>query len=398
MPDQAVPIRKLTIYPLALPLRRRVEHAAAQRAIADPLVVVVELADGTVGYGETLPRNYVTGEDTDSVLRAWREDFAESLLEWRPQSFFEALELLEELPLFTPEGVPCPAARAGLELALLDAYLRSYRRTISDVTGWLGVAGGGAPGSLKTARYTLVLASGGVEKIRRHIRLGRLAGIRDFKLKVGMADDAARMGVVRDVLGRSLARGKVTLRVDANGAWDLDAAVAWLKRCADVKLVGVEQPFTREADEDLVPLREQTGVRLIHDESLVTMFDAERLAELGVADAFNVRLSKCGGMLPALRLAEFARGRRIEVQLGCMVGETSILSAAGVRFLEAVPGIRFAEGCFGPLLLQEDVAARSVRFGLAGRPPRLGKSGWGITVEEDRLRRLCVDRPVVMAL
>jgi muconate cycloisomerase len=237
-----------------------------------------------------------------------------------------------------------------------------------------------------------------VAKIRRHIRRGRLAGIRDFTLKVAMADDAARMGVVRDVLGRSLARGKVTLRVDANGAWDLDAAVAWLKRCADVKLVGVEQPFTREADEDLVPLREQTGVRLIHDESLVTMFDAERLAELGVADAFNVRLSKCGGMLPALRLAEFARGRRIEVQLGCMVGETSILSAAGVRFLEAVPGIRFAEGCFGPLLLQEDVAARSVRFGLAGRPPRLGKSGWGITVEEDRLRRLCVDRPVVMAL
>jgi len=54
-------VKRFTIYPLALRMRRKVSHAASQRAVSEPIVVAVELLNGTVGYGETLPRPYVRG-------------------------------------------------------------------------------------------------------------------------------------------------------------------------------------------------------------------------------------------------------------------------------------------------------------------------------------------------
>ena len=61
-PLSPAPVKRITIHTLAIPLRSTVSHAAAIRRIADPVVVAVELRSGVVGYGETLPRSYVTGE------------------------------------------------------------------------------------------------------------------------------------------------------------------------------------------------------------------------------------------------------------------------------------------------------------------------------------------------
>ena len=72
--------------------------------------------------------------------------------------------------------------------------------------------------------------------------------------------------------------------------------------------------------------------------------------------------------------------------MGCMVGETSILSAAGRRFLECVPGGTFAEGSYGRFLLTGDVVGRPVQFGCGGKAQSLGGFGWGIEVREERLR------------
>jgi muconate cycloisomerase len=136
----------------------------------------------------------------------------------------------------------------------------------------------------------------------------------------------------------------------------------------------------------------------VHDESLITIDDAKRLIELGVADVFNIRISKCGGLLPALHIAALARRSSVRIQLGCMVGETSILSAAGIRFLEVCPGVEWAEGCFGSFLLRSDVVAKGVRFGYGGRIPRLLKTGLGIAVDPRRLEQLCVQQPEVINL
>jgi len=394
---QAV-VHRITVFPLAIPLRHKVSHAAAERSVTDTVVVGVELSNGIVGYGETVPRSYVTQETVGSVVSAIAEVFMPFLLDFHPRSFPEALEAIESLPWCDASERLVPAARAGVELGLLDATLRIFGRSCDDVVGWMGIAGFGSPGSAGRVRFGGVLAAEKLEQTMRQLRLMYWYGLRDFKLKVGMPGDLDKLALVSRYLGRSMQKGRATLRIDANGAWSKDQAIEWLTDADESVLTLVEQPLPRGAEDQLPVLRDLFDISLMHDESLITVADARQLIKLGVADAFNIRISKCGGLLPALRLAALARRSHVRIQLGCMVGETSILSAVGLRFLQVCPGVEWAEGCYGSRLLETDVCAKGLRFGYGGRPPQLRGSGFGVDVDPDRLRRLCVDGPVVLNL
>ncbi len=392
MDTQVVAIQ---IWPLQIPLRRPFKHAAAERSVADPIVVEVELANGTIGYGETLPRPYVTTETPATVEAALRTVLLEALVDARPQSMPEALDLAEALPWTDRDGQACPAARAGLELALLDAYGRYFRRDVVQMAGWFDAPGFGAPGSAKRVRYAIVLGSAEPAKLVRMVRLARWCGIRDFKLKVGEADpgrDRVRLDALMQVLGRDLASGKVTLRIDANGAWQPDAAMEILKGWKGLPIAAVEQPTPRGLEQTWRDLHEVSGLPMMADESLVTMQDAEYLLESDAVQALNVRISKNGGLTAAARLADFARRNDLKLMVGCMVGETAILSTAHVKLLNLVDNAAFAEGCFGRLLLRDDVGP-PVQFGVGGRPPRVRRQGLGAKVDRQRLARLCPEGP-----
>ena len=251
MDSQVVAIQ---VWPLQIPLRRRFKHAAAERAVADPIVVEVELANGTIGYGETLPRPYVTAETAATVQSALSTVLLEALVDARPQSMSEVLELAESLPWQDRDGLACPAARAALELALLDAYSRYFQRDILQLAGWFDVPGFGPPGSARRVRYALVLGSETPHNLCRQVRLARLCGIRDFKLKMGDVDadrDRSRLDMVLKTLSRDLQRQKVTLRIDANGAWQPDAALAILTGLKGLPIAAVEQPTPRGHGGDL---------------------------------------------------------------------------------------------------------------------------------------------------
>ena len=128
------------------------------------------------------------------------------------------------------------------------------------------------------------------------------------------------------------------------------------------------------------------------DESLCTIDDAKALVELRACDMFNIRLSKCGGLLNALKIAEYAAQAGITCQLGCQVGETGVLSAAGRHFISCVDNIKYLEGSYAKFLLAEDVVSEDVSFGYGGFAPRLAGSGLGVTVDEKRLARYAAKR------
>ncbi len=387
----------VTLYPLAIPLRKPFKHAAKVRETADPLVVEVELADGTLGYGETLPRPYVSGETVESAVAAVAETLVPELLTVRPESFAEVLERIDALPDKDEEGRIIAAARCGLELALLDAYSQHFKRPLSEAVGWLGLPGFGPPGSLGQVTYSGVLSADEPSRLRKSLRKMRWFGLRDFKLKVGFEGDVERVRAVADYLGKGL-QGKLSLRLDANGGWTLAQAIERLTLVKDEVIQCVEQPLPKEFDHQLPDLKKAVATALLHDESLVTMADAERLHQLGVADVFNIRISKNGGFLAALRLAGFARRRGIRYQLGCMVGETSILSAVGRRFIEYVPNILFAEGSYGRFLITGDVADPPVQFGCGGKCTTLSGLGWGLDVERSQLTKFAPAGPVRLPL
>ena len=72
-------VARISVFPLTIPLREKVAHATSERTVADPVVVAVELNDGTVGYGETLARPYVTRENVNSVIESVTGCFATTL-------------------------------------------------------------------------------------------------------------------------------------------------------------------------------------------------------------------------------------------------------------------------------------------------------------------------------
>lgn len=385
-------VRELRVIPLAIPMRLKFEHAAASRNVADPVLVRVAAAppfDGLVGWGETLARPYVTGETAESVVADIQRVFAPFVAQFSTTTFEEAIPLLDSLPL--QDGVRhIPAARAAVELALLDLACRAWRRTPGEAARVFQFLRVQPRGHADHVPYSGVVLGSTQWKTRLLIKTQRAYGLRDFKIKVAVPGWEQRVAVAGRVLGLHKPILPVcTLRADANGGWTLEQALAAVPILQNAGIRALEQPLPRERDADIATFAQTARMSVIADESLVTLADAERLMGLGVR-ILNIRIAKQGGLLPSWRMAEAAYARRCEIQLGCLVGETSILTAAGAAFLNAVPHVRYAEGAFGKWLLRRDITRKPLQFGYGGRLRPRAAPGWGFDVDEELVTRSAI--------
>jgi len=206
-------------------------------------------------------------------------------------------------------------------------------------------------------------------------------------VKVGIEghDDRKRLLAIRRRVGR-----KMDIRVDANEAWTPESVLARIEELQPAQISAVEQPLPHEMSGRLGEVRRQTGVPIMLDESLCGMVDAEWAAANNYCDLFNLRLSKCGGFIPSLRLAQFAQKHGLGYQLGCQVGETAILSAAGRHFAASVKDIRYLEGSYDSHLVKEALGRRNITFGWGGWAPALTGFGLGIDIDLAALERVTI--------
>jgi O-succinylbenzoate synthase len=183
------------------------------------------------------------------------------------------------------------------------------------------------------------------------------SGARTAKVKVAdpradLAADAARLEAVRDALGPSGA-----IRVDANGAWDVDQAVGAIRTLhkAAGRLEYVEQPC--RSVEELTAVRKRVDVPVAADESIRRAEDPLRVALAGAADVAVLKVAPLGGVARALAVAE-------ECGLPCVVSsavETSVGLAAGLALAGALPELDHACGLGTLSLLDGDVCTEPLR-------------------------------------
>jgi L-alanine-DL-glutamate epimerase-like enolase superfamily enzyme len=383
-PLKARRIESITVYPLRIPFRQTFRHALQSREESDAVIVKVTGSDGRSGFGESLPRSYVTGETTETMVTRIRENMAPRIFRETFAPGWETFEYLQAaMPNWTRSNdektpvVAWNAAFCAVELALLDWSLRADHCALADLL---------PPTRFEVVYSGVISADEPKDAAALAKRMARL-GIRQVKVKVGTPDDAARLEAVRKAVG-----SEVELRADANGAWSAGEAVEQLQRLAEFKLSGIEQPVPADDLEGMKRVRAKSGIPVTADESLVTLEQARRLIELGACDYFNIRLSKNAGIAGSLAIAKVAHEADIKIQVGAQVGETAILSAAGRTFAAHLPALEFAEGSFGTWLLAEDVAFESVAFGLGGRAPLLKTRGLSVTVNEEALDRFAVKK------
>ena len=361
-------VSHIDVLTVELPFRFSFGHALAERNSSTNVLVRLALADGSVGWGEGVPRDYVTGETVEGASSAIADRLAPALLGAKvddagdvPDTFQAAVDASgAELDL---------AARCALELAFLDACGKHFR---TSVQRWLGAAPAGE------VRYDAVIPFSSPRKLVALALVIRAFGIRQVKIKVGddLERDLRSLELLRRVLGQD-----VDLRVDANCAWTPAEAVDAIERMGVHRIAAVEQPVAGEDLDGLRQVSEAVLVPVIADESLRTVEEARRLAETKACGAFNIRVSKCGGLLDSMRIARIADEAGIFCVVGAQVGESGILSAAG-RHAAAAIAPRYLEGSGGSLLLKRDLTEERVLPGRRGRARVFGGRGLGVRVRE----------------
>ena len=353
-------ISKYDVFSRRINLRATIKHSTATRNYSENVFVRIE-ADGQSGWGECIPREYVTGETTEQTIEILR---ALTLKEDFP-SFESVVESLRQL-----NGLG--SAKCALELAMLDAACKVFGKPLSEAIG---------PVMRKTVIYTAIIATDSLWRTRLLCYSIRHYGINKVKVKVGFNNDSKKISLVRKLLGK-----QADIRVDANGSWDEKQAVHMINELNNYNISYYEQPVQKDNLNALARIRKKTGARIIADESLVTLEDARKLAKAKACDMFNLRLSKCGGILNSFEIYEFAKEKGIECMLGCMVGETGILSAAGRHFAQCLPELKYVEGSYDRFLLKGRYTRPIITFGKEGRGEEIIGTGLGIQVATNALQ------------
>lgn len=382
----------LTAWHVRIPLRRQIRHASHTRTETDSIVVRCRLSDGSIGWGEGLPRPYVTGETIVSALSMLRESDFAALAAATITDESTLLQTLDGLSLHgafeDPRECHGNSVRCAVELAVLDACCRAWRFPLSAATNWLPETEPFRQNS-DTVRYSGVITASSTRKQYLQALAARVFGFRQVKVKVGVpgVDDRRLLTRVRRIVGR-----RADLRVDANEAWTQQECVARIQDLVPFGITSVEQPIAADAVSHLASIREAVSVPIMLDESLCSLRDGRQAIENSWCDLFNIRLSKCGGFIPSLRLAIMAAQAGLSCQLGCQVGETAILSAAGRHFATSVSGLRYVEGSYDRFLVREPLSRQDLTFGFGGRARKLAGPGLGIEIDESAVSRCSVEQ------
>jgi muconate cycloisomerase len=383
-------IRAFELFAVELPFRKPFEHAAAFRAASDSIFLKCITESGTVGFGESLPRDYVTGETREQAFLLLKEKVLPHLVGMAFQSVEDVRSFLQRCdgkapPEWVPPHTPQTAAWASVDLCLLDAVGRRFNEPIRF----------GDQSRVDPAfRYSAVLSAGrGLPFLTSLLRI-RLFGFRHAKLKVAGEGALPSVRLARLVLGR-----RVDIRVDANMAWDVPQAVSIMRSLARYGIHLFEQPLRADDIEGFARLVKDTSLGVMVDEGVTDRDSLETLIARRACTAVNIRIAKCGGLMASFNRCLRAREEGLTLQVGCQVGESSLLSAAQVILLAGLQGVKYGEGCFGRYLLREDPVGPLMQFRYGGRPPALPKGpGLGVQVDEKVLSRFLVKRETIGTL
>jgi muconate cycloisomerase len=331
-------IRRIDLYLNRHSFRFAFISLHAHRQQASGLLLRMETDTGVVGWGESTPREYVTGETCEGVCAAIESLIAEPLFAAKLRATVQVTDLLSTLvrlvpPARTPgasEGSIASAVGA-VDLALWDAWGHLHGQPVYAFF---------TQEPLPRPPLSLSVPILPLEQMRSLHPMAAKMGISHFKLVLSadLDENVARLALLRELVGK-----RATVTADANGKLTADQVRTMLTAMQPFGLSAIEQPAPKTDLEGLRQLRASIDLSMTVDESVCTLADARRLIELKLCDAFNLKLSKCGGLQATQKIHALARRHGIRCQLGSHVGETPILAAGGTVASQILPGLRFME-------------------------------------------------------
>ena len=368
-----IPLNKNDIHieaiPLQISLKTTFRHAAATRNEGESIWIKAE-RNGIQGFGEGCPRSYVAGDDLESSVK-----WVSKMLKKGAVNF----DTLEDLTRWVEENPSLidhfPSAWCAVEMALLDLFSREKGCSVETL---LGIEDG-----KRLGRYTAVLGDDKSWKYMELVDQYLIRGFSDFKIKLnGNIDrDRKKLSILENLSNQHHARD-IRVRLDANNLWANrpDEAIHHII-ALDAPIFAVEEPVGARHIDDICKVGRAIGLPVILDESLCTPDDVSLYSHLPGKFIANIKLSRVGGLIRALKMIEALKELGWPIIVGCHVGETSLLTRAGLIAASAAGGQLIAhEGAFGDYLVEWEPVAPMLKFGRNG-VLNLNQPYWLKTVE-----------------
>lgn len=285
--------------------------------------LVVMIASGEVsGYGEATVNPYYGSsiEGLKSSIMAV-ESIVNNNCGIHPEKLWQLLEPKLKNNYFALSAIDC---------AYWDFYARLKKRTLrsfwSDSITFVPLT-----------NYTI-----GIDDIPKMISKIKQNTWPIYKIKLGVENDLEIIKALRDVTDS-------VFRIDANCAWGVEETIKKSKVLKELGVEFIEQPLKADDFEDMVYVKQNSNLPIIADESCQRLEDVDKCAR--AFHGINIKLVKCGGITPALKMIEKAKALHLKVMVGCMTESTVGIS----NLAQLAPLLDYLDAD-GAMLLKNDVA------------------------------------------
>lgn len=311
---------QLSFVPYTLQLKHAFNLATSSRTTT-PVVLVKIAYDKWCGYGEASMPPYL-GESHESVLK-----FLNQLNIDQFNDPFLSEDIMDYVNNTMPGNF---AAKAAVDIALNDLQAKIIGLPLHKIWGL-------NPAKTPVTSFTIGIDTPEIVKIK----VNEAEPYKLLKVKLGRDTDREMIETIRSVTQKPIC-------VDINQGWtDRQKAldeIFWLK---EKGIIFIEQPMHKNNLEDTAWLTQHSPLPIIADEAFQTNNDIAKLK--GVYNAVNIKLMKCGGLTPALKIAHEARNAGMKVMIGCMTETSCAVSAAA----QLAPLVDWAD-LDGNLLISND--------------------------------------------
>lgn len=276
--------------------------------------VYIELRDGLSGIGAGCPASFVTGETVEQAIGFLQQNLEVLLLGKDIRHFYNILQNLATI------GGAVPAARAAIDIALYDLWTKWLKVPL---VHFLGQRHRSLPTSITIGILSLDET---LAEATEHIA----NGFKIIKLKVGktLEEDIEIIARLRERVGET-----IKIRVDANQGYSVQDVATFVQKTSAYEVEFIEQALSPNQLPQMLQLSQAIRKNSAADEDLISPLDALQMAQhpqpYGI---YNIKLMKCGGIYPALQIADMAQFAGIDLMWGCndesIVSITAALHAA----------------------------------------------------------------------
>ncbi len=367
-------ITAVKTFPITLTVKPEfyIVSSAGAHAISSYVIVKIETDEGIFGWGEATVVSLWSGETQGGAVALIRDYFAPLLIGQNPADVDALTQAMDAIALenhFT---------KAAVEMALLDLIGKAQNKPIYELLG-------GAKNPLQIPiKFSIGLrepedaANIAAQKVKE--------GFTGIKLKVGPdpEKDLLRVRLVREAIGDS-----IKLNVDTNGGWTVEESIREIRRYEKYNLAYVEQPTPRWDLHGLAKVRAATGAKIMADEAVFSVWQAEEVVRLKAADLISIYPGKNGGIFKSQKICRLAEDAGIGCHLGSNL-EWDIGTAAMCHLAVAsknVPVEEFPVDILGPLYYSVKPKQKPIHF-QKGRVQTPTGHGLGIEISEEEIRAL----------